>query len=189
MFADIKTLYNTVMNCTACDLCKERKNVVFGEGNLHADLMLIGEGPGAREDEQARPFVGPAGQLLDNMLAEIGLMRKEVYIANVVKCRPPNNRDPRPDEQGACLSYLRAQVAYIKPKIIVCLGRIAAGVILNREVKMSKEHGKSIKVKNFVILPTFHPAALLHNPDYAQDAQNDFLEIKRLLSEEDTSVR
>lgn len=182
-YTDIKTLYEAAINCEKCALAKTRQHVAFGEGNLHADVMFIGEGPGAREDEQARPFVGPAGQLLDRMLGEISLDRKDVYIANVVKCRPPNNRDPKEEEREACIGYLRAQVAFIRPKIIVCLGRIAAGVILGRDVKMSKEHGVCTKVKNFYIMPTFHPAALLHNPDYAADAKQDFQVLKDTLHE------
>lgn len=183
MYQNIKDLYETVMQCEKCELAKTRKNVVFGEGNLHADVMFVGEGPGAREDEQGRPFVGPAGQLLDRMLNEISLARKDVYIANVVKCRPPNNRDPKPDEREACIGYLRAQVAFVRPKVIVCLGRIAAGLILGRDVKMMKEHGVCLKVKNFYIMPTFHPAALLHNPDYAEDAKKDFQVLKETLHE------
>ena len=169
------------MHCNQCPLAKTRRHVVFGEGNLRAEILLVGEGPGAREDESGRPFVGPAGQLLNRMLAEIGVRSEEVYIANVVKCRPPNNRDPKEEERAACLGYLRAQVAFIRPKIIVCLGRIAASVLLGRDVKMMKEHGVCIPVKKFMILPTFHPAALLHNPDYEKSARQDFQTLKQLL--------
>lgn len=183
MIDNIKTLYETVMHCEKCALSKTRQHVVFGEGNLRADVMFVGEGPGAREDEQGRPFVGPAGQLLTRMLGEIGLARADVYIANVVKCRPPNNRDPKEDEREACIGYLRNQVAFVRPRVIVCLGRIAAGAILGRDVKMMKEHGSCIRVKSFVIMPTFHPAALLHNPDYAADAKKDFQALKELLHE------
>ena len=112
---------------------------------------------------------------------EIGLRRGDVYIANVVKCRPPGNRDPQDDERAACIDYLRSQVAFVKPKVIVCLGRIAAGVILGRGVRMMKEHGVCVKVKNFYIMPTFHPAALLHNPDYVQYAKHDFQVLKGTL--------
>lgn len=185
MYDDFKTLYETAMQCKKCRLAEQRKHVVFGEGNLKADIMFIGEGPGAREDELGRPFVGPAGQLLDKMLGEIDLARADVYIANVVKCRPPNNRDPQPDERAACMDYLRAQVAFIKPKFIVCLGRIAAGVILGRDVKMMKEHGTCTEVKNFTIMPTFHPAAMLHNPDYVEGAKQDFQILKKRLGELD----
>jgi len=184
MYDSIKTLYEDVMSCSKCRLCEQRTHVVFGEGSLHADLMFIGEGPGAREDATGRPFVGPAGRLLDEMTQEIiGLPRKDVYIANVVKCRPPGNRDPRPDEREACIGYLRAQVAFIKPKLLVCLGRIAAGVILGREVRMTREHGQCFPVKNFMIIPTFHPAALLHNPDHVPDARADFALIAEKLRE------
>ncbi|MGI6152473.1 MAG: uracil-DNA glycosylase [Christensenellaceae bacterium] len=183
MYQSFKELYETVMHCTACRLSEKRTNVVFGEGNLHADIMFIGEGPGAREDETGRPFVGAAGQLLDKMLNDIGLARKDVFIGNTVKCRPPGNRDPKPDEREACIGYLRAQVAFIKPKLIVCLGRIAAGVILGREVRMMREHGQIFDVKKFLIMPTFHPAALLHNPDNAQYAREDFQLLKSKLEE------
>ncbi len=183
MYSRIKDLYRDVMACRKCPLAETRTNVVFGEGNLQADVMLIGEGPGAREDQTGRPFVGPAGQLLDRMLGEVGFAREDVYIANVVKCRPPGNRDPKPEEREACMGYLRAQVAFIRPKVIVCLGRIAAGVILKRDVRMTREHGQCIRVKNFAILPTFHPAALLHNPDHAADAQADFAVIRKLAEE------
>lgn len=183
MYDSIKALYEAVMDCKKCRLSQARRHVVFGEGNLRADVMFVGEGPGAREDEQGRPFVGPAGQLLDRMLDEIGIRRKDVYIANVVKCRPPGNRDPQEDERAACIGYLRSQVAFIKPKVIVCLGRIAAGVILGRGVRMMKEHGVCVRVKNFYIMPTFHPAALLHNPSYAEHAKNDFQVLKETLHE------
>ena len=183
MYQSIKELYNDVMSCSKCRLAKNRRTIVFGEGSIKADLMFIGEGPGQREDETGRPFVGPAGQLLDKMLEGIGLKRSDVYIANVVKCRPPNNRDPEEDERAQCIGYLRAQVAFIRPKIIVCLGRVAAGSILGRTVRMMREHGQPVKVKNFTILPTFHPAALLHNPDHRADAQADFKVIEGLLRE------
>ncbi len=183
MYHSIKELYTEVMSCSKCRLSEQRKSIVFGEGNIHADVMFIGEGPGAREDESGRPFVGPAGKLLDGMLGEIGLKREDVYIANVVKCRPPGNRDPQPDEREQCMTYLRAQVAFIKPRVIVCLGRIAAGVILGREVRMTREHGEINAVKNFVIIPTFHPAALLHNPQNTELAKADFEVIRGKLEE------
>jgi DNA polymerase len=171
------------MSCQKCRLAERRKSVVFGEGNIHADVMFIGEGPGAREDETGRPFVGPAGRLLDQMLAEAGLSRRDVYIANTVKCRPPGNRDPQPDERETCMGYLRAQVAFIKPRVIVCLGRIAAGVILGREVRIMREHGDANQVKDFLIIPTFHPAALLRNPEHAALAREDFAAVARALEE------
>lgn len=178
MFNNFKDLYNETIKCEKCDLCKTRNTVVFGEGNIHADIMFIGEGPGQREDETARPFVGAAGQLLTNMLRDIGIERKDVYIANIVKCRPPHNRDPLEEEQQACLPYLRNQLALIRPKIIVCLGRIAASVILGRKVYMTREHGTWTNVKGFEIMPTFHPAALLYHDANIPLAREDFVKIK-----------
>ncbi len=183
MIQDFKQLYETCMQCQNCALHQTRNSVVFGEGSLRARVMFIGEGPGAREDATGRPFVGAAGQLLDKMLNEIGLVRSDVYIANVVKCRPPQNRDPQPQEREACIGYLRAQVAFIKPRVIVCLGRIAAGVILGREVRMTREHGVFEQRKSFLIMPTFHPAALLHNPQHEADARQDFQRLKQKLEE------
>jgi len=183
MIVDIKEFYNEVVSCRKCGLCETRNTVVFGEGNLHADIMFIGEGPGQREDEQARPFVGPAGKLLDSMIEGIGLKRKDVYIANIVKCRPPKNRDPLPEEQEACLPYLRKQVAIIKPKIIICLGRISASVILKRQIRITRDHGVFEKAGNFYIMPTFHPAALLHNSMLVDSAKKDFEIIKQKYEE------
>ena len=183
MSINIKEFYKEVVSCEKCELCKTRNTVVFGEGNLQADIMFIGEGPGQREDEQARPFVGPAGKLLDSMIEGIGLKRKDVYIANIVKCRPPKNRDPFPEEQEACLPFLRKQVAIIKPKIIICLGRISASVILKRQVRMTKEHGVFEQAGSFLIMPTFHPAALLHNSMLVDAAKKDFEIIKQKYEE------
>lgn len=180
-YSDFKTLYNDVISCTKCGLCETRTNTVFGEGNLKADLMFIGEAPGAAEDIQGRPFVGRAGKLLDKLLSEIGLNRSEVYIANVLKCRPPNNRDPNEDEQAACIDYLRAQIAFIKPKIIVCLGRIASGTVLKRPIRIVSEHGKLFDVKNFTIVPTYHPAALLRNEGLIVEVRKDFALVKQRL--------
>ncbi len=169
---------NDVAQCEKCGLCKTRKNTVFGEGNIHTRLMFIGEGPGRDEDELGRPFVGRAGQLLDKMLKSIELTRNDVYIANVLKCRPPGNRDPEPPEAAACIGYLRAQVALIKPKIIVCLGRISAKYILNTDVRITRDRGKWHEVKGFFIMPTYHPAALLRNELLKKDAYKDLLAIR-----------
>lgn len=169
-----RPLYNDCQECTKCGLADHRHRVVFGEGNIHADIMLIGEGPGRVEDETGRPFVGPSGQLLDEMLEKVGLRRDDLYVANVIKCRPPMNRDPQPEEIKECFPYLRAQVALVKPRIIVCLGVHASRLVLGRDVRITKEHGKIHRVKNFTIIPTFHPAALLHNPQNVPMAEADF---------------
>lgn len=182
-YDSFKSLYQDVLNCTKCGLCKTRTNTVFGEGNLKADLMFIGEAPGKYEDEAARPFVGEAGRLLDKLITGIGLNRGDVYIANVLKCRPPYNRDPNDDEMAVCIDYLRAQIAFIKPKVIVCLGRIAAGLVLKRNVTMSRERGKANRVKNFIIIPTYHPAALLRNRELIPTVERDFQLIKNLTQE------
>ena len=139
-----ETLENTCLQCTRCGLCSGRHNVVFGVGRKDADIMFIGEGPGEQEDLQGQPFVGPAGKLLDDMLSIIDLDRTNVYIANIVKCRPPQNRDPQEDEQEACIGYLRNQVALVHPKIIVCLGRIAARKIIDPEYRITRDHGNWI---------------------------------------------
>lgn len=140
--------------------------------------MFIGEGPGFKEDELGRPFVGRAGQLLDKMLASIGFTRNDVYIANILKCRPPGNRDPLPHEAAACIGYLRAQVALIKPKILVCLGRIPAGYILGREIRISSDRGVWHESKGFFIMPTYHPAALLRNEQLKKESYADLQSIK-----------
>lgn len=169
--------------CTKCKLCQTRTNSVFGEGNENAQIMFIGEGPGAQEDATGRPFVGKAGQLLDKMLASIGLTREEVYIANVVKCRPPGNADPLPEYAKACMPYLRAQFLHIKPQVIVCLGRIAMSYILHVD-GITKNHGKVFTRGGVYIVPTYHPAALLRNASLKRDAWSDLLVIKSLLDEE-----
>ena len=184
MINDLQLLREHCLQCKQCGLSETRTHVVFGVGVPKAEVMLIGEGPGEQEDLTGEPFVGRGGQLLDKMLFAVDLSRKQnIYIANIVKCRPPQNRDPLPEEQEACIGYLRNQVQLLRPKIIVCLGRIAAGAILGRDVRMMKEHGSCVKVKGFYIMPTFHPAALLHNPDYAEYARQDFRVLGELLHE------
>lgn len=150
--------------CRKCSLCQERTQVVFGRGSQTAELLLIGEGPGANEDLQGKPFVGRAGKLLDDMLAMIGLTEEQVYIANIVKCRPPQNRDPLNTEQDACMPYLERQIALLQPKIIVCLGRIAAARILREDFKISQEHGKWFDCHGIPAMALYHPAALLRDP-------------------------
>jgi len=161
-------------NCRECSLCETRKNVVFGVGRRDAEVLFIGEGPGASEDEQGEPFVGRAGHLLDDMLAIIGLERKDVYIANIVKCRPPQNRDPLGVEQDACIGWLRRQTALMRPKIIVCLGRIAAMKIIKEDFKITREHGQWFEKAGVQMMAVYHPAALLRDPRRRPEAFDDF---------------
>ncbi len=176
-------LENKAKTCTLCDLHKTRKNVVFGMGNKHADLLIIGEAPGATEDAQGKPFVGRAGQLLDAMLAAIGLHRDDVYIANILKCRPPNNRDPLPHEVKCCTPYLQQQIALIKPKVILAVGRIAAHFLLNTDESMAKLRGKTYKYgdQQIPLIVTYHPAYLLRSPREKSKAYADLLQIKTIL--------
>ena len=157
-------LYEACMNCQKCALAETRHNVVFGEGPRDAEVMFIGEGPGEQEDLTGRPFVGRAGKLLDDMLAMIDLDRSRVFIGNMVKCRPPQNRDPLNIEQEACIGYLRNQVALIRPKIIVCLGRIAAMKLIKEDFKITREHGQWFEKAGVEMTAMFHPSALLRDP-------------------------
>ena len=170
--------------CTGCVLCSGRHHVVFGVGNPASQVMLIGEGPGENEDLQGEPFVGKAGQLLDKMLAAVDLDRKtNVYIANIVKCRPPHNRDPLPEEQEACIGWLRRQVALVHPKIIVCLGRIAAMRLLDPNIRITQQHGQWVQRNGVWMMATLHPAALLRNPAQKPDAFCDFLNLREKIRE------
>lgn len=170
--------------CTNCNLCKTRKNVVVGVGNREAEVLFIGEGPGENEDLQGEPFVGRGGQLLDKMLHAIDLDRnKNIYIANIVKCRPPQNRDPLPEEQDACIQWLRNQVALIRPKIIVCLGRIAGMKLIKPDLKITKEHGIFFEKNGVWMMATLHPAALLRNPAQKPGAFDDFLKLREKIKE------
>ncbi len=173
-----EALEQTCLQCTRCKLCEGRKNVVFGVGNKEADILFVGEGPGEQEDIQGKPFVGPAGKLLDDMLSIINLDRTKVYIANIVKCRPPHNRDPQEDEQDACIDYLRKQVALIQPKIIVCLGRIAARRIIDEDYRITREHGTWINRNGIWITAIYHPSALLRDLSKRPDTFEDLLEIR-----------
>lgn len=169
--------------CQRCDLCAERHNVVFGIGNKDADIMLIGEGPGEQEDLQGIPFVGPAGRLLDDMLSIIDLDRTNTYIANIVKCRPPHNRDPFDTEQDACIDYLRTQVALVKPKIIICLGRIAAKRIIEPDYKITRDHGTWIDRNDTWITAIYHPSALLRDLSKRPETFEDLLIIRNKISD------
>lgn len=169
--------------CKKCRLSETRTNVVFGEGNETAKIMFVGEGPGYNEDIQGRPFVGRAGQLLDKMIEAIQLHRNDVYIANIVKCRPPENRNPLEDESTACIDYLRWQVKLIHPQIIVCLGSVASKCLINPDISISKQRGQFVKSGEFYFMPTYHPSYLLRNESAKKDAWEDFKKIKLKLSE------
>lgn len=171
-------------DCRKCSLCETRTNVVFGDGSRDAEVLFIGEGPGAEEDRQGRPFVGRAGKLLDDMLAMIDLDRTKVYIANIVKCRPPENRDPLNIEQDACRQWLERQIALLSPKIIVCLGRIAAKYIIRDDYSISREHGVWAETEEGVkTTALYHPAALLRNPNLRPETFVDLKELQRVIME------
>lgn len=169
--------------CRECALHQTRKNVVFGVGNPQAEIMLVGEGPGANEDATGIPFVGRAGQLLDDMLAIIGLDRERVYICNIVKCRPPHNRVPEPDERAACMDYLRQQVALVRPKVIVCLGSTPTRALMGEDMRITRDRGVWQLKKGVWMLPTYHPAALLRDADKKRPAWEDFKAIRAKLKE------
>ena len=179
MYDNWEQLEEDNKQCQKCKLCKARTNVVFGTGNKEADLMFIGEGPGADEDMQGEPFVGKAGKLMNMAFDAVGLKREDVYIANIVKCRPPSNRNPEDDEAMACLNYLRNQVILIKPKIIVLLGSVALKNILGKEYGITASRGKWIEKKGILYLPTWHPAALLRD----ESKKIDFIKDLKLVME------
>ena len=181
MYNSFEELENSIVGCNKCKLCSNRNNIVFGCGNKNADLMLIGEGPGADEDIQGIPFVGKAGKLMNAAFDALGINRDDIYIANVVKCRPPNNRNPEKDEEMACLDYLRNQVILVKPKIIVLLGSVALKAILGNEYSITASRGKWIEKKGILYMPTFHPAALLRDEKKKIDFYNDLKEARNRL--------
>ncbi len=173
MYETWEELENSIKDCKKCKLCKTRQNIVFGTGNKNADLMFIGEGPGADEDAKGEPFVGRAGKLMNLSFGIVGIKRKNVYIANVVKCRPPQNRNPEDDEADACLDYLRNQVVLVKPKIIVLLGSVALKNILGKEYGITASRGKWFEKNGISYMPTWHPAALLRDENKKADFIND----------------
>lgn len=182
-------LKSTCASCRNCRLCEGRHNVVFGVGNETADVMFVGEGPGEQEDLQGFPFVGPAGKLLDDMLSIIDLDRnKNCYIANIVKCRPPMNRDPQEDEQDACIEYLRNQVALIQPKIIVCLGRIAAKRLIHEDYRITKEHGQWVQKNGVWMTAIYHPSALLRDLNKRPETFGDLLSIRQKIKETGAAI-
>lgn len=171
-------------NCTKCGLCETRHNVVFGIGREDADILFVGEGPGEQEDLKGEPFVGPAGKLLDDMLTIIDLDRRSnCYIANIVKCRPPRNRDPLETEQDACIGYLRNQVALIKPKIIVCLGRIAAKRLIDPDYRITRQHGQWVEKNGVWMTAIYHPSALLRDVGKRPETFDDLISIREKLKE------
>ncbi len=184
MYATWEELESACRSCTKCGLCEGRTNVVVGMGNPKAQVMFVGEGPGEQEDLQGKPFVGRSGQLLDKMLDAVDLDRnKNIYIGNIVKCRPPKNRDPQPEEQEMCIGWLRNQFALIRPKIIVCLGRIAAMKLIRPDFHITKEHGQFFDKNGVLMMATLHPAALLRNPNNKPDAFEDFLKLRAKMDE------
>lgn len=184
MYDNWEQLEETAKECKKCKLCQNRNNVVFGTGNKQADIMFIGEGPGADEDMQGIPFVGKAGKLMNMAFEAIGLKREEVYIANIVKCRPPGNRNPQDDEANACLDYLRNQVILVKPKIIVLLGSVALKNILGKEYGITASRGKWIERKGILYMPTWHPAALLRDESKKIDFIRDLQEVMQRYDKE-----
>ena len=185
---DIAAIRDEALGCTRCRLSQGRTNVVWADGNLDADVLFIGEGPGFHEDRQGIPFVGAAGQLLDKLLAEVGLDRSQVAIVNVVKCRPPGNRDPLPDEIEACTPYLDAQISYMHPAVIVTLGNFATRFILEQPIGITRARGQRYDRRGATVIPTFHPAAALRGGRFGGlspiDAiRQDLAQVRRVLEE------
>lgn len=183
MYNNWEELEEVVKQCRKCRLCENRKNVVFGVGNREADIMFIGEGPGADEDAQGKPFVGKAGKLMNMAFDMLGVKREEVYIANIVKCRPPNNRNPQDDEAENCLDYLRNQVILVKPKIIVLLGSVALKNVLGKEYGITASRGKWLERKGILYMPTWHPAALLRDENKKIDFIKDLKQVIKRYNE------
>lgn len=180
---DLAALAAEAATCTRCRLAETRKTVVFGSGDPHAELMLIGEGPGAEEDRRGLPFVGPAGELLTRILRAIGLGREQVYIANIVKCRPPGNRDPQPDEAESCRPYLEGQIAAIRPRVIVALGRVAAQALLGNDLPLGRLRGQWYSLYGADLMVTYHPAAILRNEALKRPTWDDMQKVRDRLQE------
>ncbi len=176
-------LENACLGCEKCGLCRTRTNVVFGVGDRDAKVMFIGEGPGEQEDLKGEPFVGPAGKLLDDMMSIIDLDRTNSYIANIVKCRPPMNRDPMETEQEACAPYLYEQIALVKPKIIVCLGRIAAMKLIREDFRITREHGTWTEKNGIWMTAIYHPSALLRDVTKRPETFDDLMQIRKKIND------
>lgn len=175
-----------VVSCTHCSLSRTRCRSVMGRGNHQSDIMLIAEAPGGQEDMQGVPFVGPSGQILDNLLKDCGLDREEIYITNIIKCHPPGNREPKEEEKEACFSYLKYETFLLKPKIIVCLGRVAAQRIISSDFKITRQHGTWTYRKNCALTATYHPSAILRDSSKYEIAKKDFFEIVKKRTEYNT---
>lgn len=183
-YSNWQELKDACMGCQNCPLGATRTNLVFGTGNENAEVLFVGEGPGENEDLQGKPFVGRGGKLLDKYLEAIDLSRdKNIYIANMVKCRPPHNRDPKPEEQEECIKWLREQFRLLRPKIIVCLGRISAQKLISPDFKVTKQHGEFFEKGGVLMMGTFHPAALLRNPNQKPAALEDFIKLRDKIEE------
>lgn len=183
-----EALERACKSCTKCGLCQTRNHVVFGVGKRDADVMFVGEGPGEQEDLQGEPFVGPAGKLLDDMLSIIDLDRTNCYIANIVKCRPPRNRDPQETEQDACIEYLNKQIMLIKPKILVCLGRIAAMRLIRADYRISREHGQWVEKDGVWMTALYHPSALLRSGDKRPETFYDLLSLREQIRKTNSQI-
>ena len=179
---DMELLRRECLACTACPLCKERTSVVFGVGAVNTDVVFVGEGPGQQEDLTGEPFVGAAGKLLDEMLNIIDLGRHNCYICNIVKCRPPHNRDPLPQEQDACIGYLQRQLEIIRPKIIVCLGRIAAQRLIKEDFRITREHGTWFDKDGVQYMAMYHPSALLRDVNKRPEAFRDLMLLRNMVT-------
>lgn len=183
-YSNWQELKDACRGCQNCPLGATRTNLVFGTGNENAEVLFVGEGPGENEDLQGEPFVGRGGKLLDKYLEAIDLSRdKNIYIANMVKCRPPHNRDPKPEEQEECIKWLREQFRLLRPKIIVCLGRISAQKLISPDFKVTKQHGEFFEKGGVLMMGTFHPAALLRNPNQKPAALEDFIKLRSKIEE------
>jgi uracil-DNA glycosylase family 4 len=175
----LSLLSEKLQNCTDCALSEGRRSVVFGSGDPNADVMFVGEAPGAEEDKQGLPFVGVAGQLLTRMIESIGFRREDVYIANVIKCRPPGNRDPKPIEVASCEPFLKRQIELIRPSIICSMGRFASQTLLKTDESMGRLRGRLFEYEGIKLLPTYHPAALLRNPQWKRPTWEDLRRLRR----------
>jgi uracil-DNA glycosylase family 4 len=184
MYKSYEELKFDCEQCTKCELCKTRNNLIFGAGNPNANVMFVGEAPGENEDLQGKPFIGRGGQVLDELLESVELDRKtDIFITNILKCRPPKNRDPQPKEQEACIDWLQEQIRVISPKIIVCLGRVSAQKLIAFDFKVTKQHGQFFEKDGILMMGTFHPAAILRNPKQKPQVLEDFLKLKEKINE------